>query len=471
MPNYNRSYPSSRSAARPAARPAARHYSKHGAYNLDDGPWAQRGATIGSAVARSFGAPSAVGEYIGRRLFHYPAKYFGSGKYGATKAVAARRTKTYARHGAYEVGETSVMSPEIPRFSKGGDDDSIVVSHREYIGDIFTSASAGAFKIDEFIINPGDAITFPWLSSLAQCSYQQYKFSGCVFEFVSTSADALNSTNTALGAVVSCINYDSNDATFNSRMQMENTSWANACKPSQNMSIPVECDAKMTSMQGLLYVSENGIMPANADPKTYILGKLSIATTGFQGTSINIGSLYVTYKVKLFKPIMARPLANANRTLLVRTGCTSAVPFGTATSTTLAVPAECDTLGVTFTATTLTIPKKRLQNGQRFVMVAQFIHDNGATTCPGITYSTNLDQFAAFGTAASAPTTYPAFGFPNAAGATQVYCGFVAFFGINNDNADAVLTLSAATFPANCVANIQIYQVCGTPSAQLGITV
>jgi len=399
-----------------------------------------------------------AGGWLGRQALQRPAEWLGLGAY--RRRVTGR--------GAYSIDD-GVLAPAVPRFVNNGNDDSIVVSHREYIGDVYTSSSANTFSVQSFDINPGSNITFPWLSTIAQTSFCQYRFDGLMFEFVSTSSDALNSTNTALGAVVACINYDSNDPAYASRMQMENTSWANACKPSQNLIIPVECDPKMTAMQGLLYVSNNGVLPNTADITSYNLGKLSIATTGFQGTSINIGSIYVTYKCRLFKPAMLPPLSNANRTLLIRTGCTTAVPFGTATSTTLAVPAECDTLGVTFTATTITIPKKRLQNGQRFAMVAQFLHDSGAATCPTVGYSSNLDQFAAFGSAAATPVANPVFGFPNPVGATQVQCGFVTLFGINNDNADAVITLSAGTLPANCVLNVQIYQVCGIPSLQLGI--
>ena len=37
------------------------------------------------------------------------------------------------------------------------------------------------------------------------------------------SGDALNPTNTALGSVFSCINYDYNDDEFESRVEIENS--------------------------------------------------------------------------------------------------------------------------------------------------------------------------------------------------------------------------------------------------------
>lgn len=427
-----------------------------GAYTIDDGPWATRGDIVGRTIGSAFGpTAAAIGGWLGRNAFHYPAKWLGSGSY--------RRKRKAGGNGSYMIEDVPAgrMAPEIPRFEKSGDDDAIVISHREYIGDIFTSSSSNTFSVNEYKINPGDPVTFPWLSTVAQCSYQQFKLLGCIFEFISTSSDALNSTNTALGAVVACVNYDANDPAFTSRMQMENTSWANCCKPSQNMSIGVECAPRMTAMQGMLYVSQNGVLPADADPKTYYLGKMSIATTGFQGTSINIGSLYVTYKVKLFKPIMLPPLSNANRALYCRSGVTSAIPFGT---TAVSTPsASCDTLGLTFTNTTVTIPKARLQNGQRFIYIAEWNHDSGATTNPTASYSSGATRFLAWGNTASQSVAYA----PIQTG-TSTRTMMSEFFEINNDNVDCVITWASATFPSNCGLNFTLWQVCGMPSTRLG---
>lgn len=435
-------------------------YGGRGAYTIDDGPWANRGASIGNAIGNLYGAGN-VGSWLGRRLFHYPAKWFGSGAY-----KKKRSKRTVEGKGSYEVRDTpsGIMAPEIPRFEKSGGDDAIMISHREYIGDIFTSSSANTFNVNEFNLNPGDPVAFPWLSTVAQTSYQQYKFVGCVFEFISTSSDALNSTNTALGAVIACVNYDSNDPPFTSRMQMENTSWANCCKPSQNMSIPVECDPRMTAMQGMLYVSQNGVLPSNADPKTYYLGKVSIATTGFQGTNINIGSMYVTYKIKLYKPIMLPPLANANRVARVRNTVSNAAPFGTGYTSYTA--SDCDTMGITFTGTTMTIAKSRLQIGQRFLLILQWVGGATAVSAPAIGWSANV--FASYGifggTAGASFILVPANGVSNT---DYVYTGFIE---IRDDNTDAVLTLGGGgTLPTAPVLNFTLWQVCGMPSARLGI--
>jgi len=444
--------------ARQPMRYPQRRYSNRGQYTLETGPWANRGAMLGGGLARAFRMPSELGSWIGRRLFHYPAKWFGSGRY-------QRRA---SGRGAYQIGPSGntnqTLQPEIPAFSNA-DNDSTVIAHREYIGDIITSSTPSAFSIQEFIINPGDPTTFPWLSELCQTSFQQYKFEGCIFEFKSASANALNSTNTALGSVISAVNYDSADPSFGSRMQMENTSWANSCKPSNNMTIPIETHPKQTASRGLLYIANNGVLPQGTDPKTYHLGILSIATVGFQGASVNIGSLYVTYKTRLYKPIMLAPLSNGNRMLFVRTGATTAAPMGTAT---LSLPAQqCDTLGITFTNTVIVIPRTRLQIGQRFLVTFQWIHDSGASTPPGVGYTAGATPIAYFG-----PLGTDTFvSWPTPTGTVQTESGTTSVFEIVDDSVSLIITLAGQTLPANATLNISIVQLTGTPSVQLGIFV
>lgn len=63
------------------------------------------------------------------------------------------------------------------------------------------SSSAGVFNGLVYKINPGNPETFPWLSSIAS-NFEAYRIEGLVFEYKTMSADALNSTNTALGQII-----------------------------------------------------------------------------------------------------------------------------------------------------------------------------------------------------------------------------------------------------------------------------
>jgi hypothetical protein len=74
----------------------------------------------------------------------------------------------------------------------------MMVMNREFIGDIITSSTAGAFSANTFYVNPGNANTFPWLSNVA-LQFESYTCHGLLFEYRTMSSDSLNSTNTALG--------------------------------------------------------------------------------------------------------------------------------------------------------------------------------------------------------------------------------------------------------------------------------
>lgn len=126
-----------------------------------------------------------------------------------------------------------------------------------------------------------------------------------VFEFRSMSADALNSTNTALGSVVMCTDYDSADVPFSSKQQMENTEFGVSCKPSSNMIHAIECAPKVTTATELYVRARN--IPAGTDIRLYDWGKFYIATSGFQGTNVNCGELWVSYDITLIKAIEQPP--------------------------------------------------------------------------------------------------------------------------------------------------------------------
>ena len=116
---------------------------------------------------------------------------------------------------------------------------SVIIRHREYLDDIVSSATPNTFKLQNFYINPGDRITFPWLSQIAD-SFEHYRIRGMIFEFRSMSADALNSTNTALGQVIMATAYNSALPNFNNKYEMENYEFGVSTKPSCSLMHPIE---------------------------------------------------------------------------------------------------------------------------------------------------------------------------------------------------------------------------------------
>lgn len=213
--------------------------------------------------------------------------------------------------GDYSVKKNIFLSGRLPEIVNQPTGGGTIIRFQEYLGDVFTSSIAGQFQIQSYLINAANSDTFPFLSQIA-CNYEQYEIEGLLFSFKSTSANALNSVNTALGSVMMATQYDTLDAPFASKLEMLNYEFSTSAKPSADTVHMIECEPRQSTVSNLYTLDKNQITPSNADPRLYHLGKFSIATTGFQGTSVNIGQLHVTYQIRLLKPKLYATLGLSN---------------------------------------------------------------------------------------------------------------------------------------------------------------
>jgi hypothetical protein len=231
-----------------------------------------------------------------------------------------------------------------------------IIRHREYIGDVIGSTSN--FSIQKYSINPGLDKTFPWLQPIAHC-YTNYRMRGMVMEFVSLATEY--SAVPYIGYVAMATQYNSLDPIFTDKKSMENSEYANSCKPSQNMSHPIECASDQLALTEL-YIRNNQTNP-KADPRLYDLGQFSIAVGG-QASETIIGELWATYEVEFYFPKLASTVGMLHNTYRQYLGIyTNALPFGatppalsglqgstfalkSATSTEIILPEEC--IGQTF---------------------------------------------------------------------------------------------------------------------------
>jgi hypothetical protein len=197
--------------------------------------------------------------------------------------------------GDYTVNKNTIMGDSaIPTFSGGKNYIDIV--HRECI--VGNVQSSTAFTIQETVnLNPG--LLAPWLSRMATL-FEEYEAMGVVFQFRSTSADALNSTNTALGTVVMMTDYDAYDAPPTSKIRMEASEFATSTKPSLDVLHPVECKPKLNPL-ARQYIRNGPV--STGDLRLYDQGTFYLATEGMQAVS-TIGELWVTYHYRFFKPTL-----------------------------------------------------------------------------------------------------------------------------------------------------------------------
>lgn len=239
------------------------------------------GEALGEVAGSLIPVPgaAAVGKFLGGKLGHLISEITGFGD--------------------YKVAQNSIMQGGMshPQIVNSVENGGFLLRFREYIGDIQSSI---AYVNRPYIIQPGNPQTFPWLSSIAT-NFEQYRLRGILFEFNSTSSDALisGSLNGALGSVIMSTDYDIADAPPTSKRQALNSIFSCSEKPSKSFIHPIECK-KALSAQNILY-TRNAAVPPGFDPRLYDFARFNIATEGMQSDTGSIGELWVTYEIEFMK--------------------------------------------------------------------------------------------------------------------------------------------------------------------------
>lgn len=183
----------------------------------------------------------------------------------------------------------------------------VIIRHKEYIGDIHPSA---VFQNQlASAINPGNFNLFPWLSGIAN-KFEEYEFRGLIFKYKTMSSDTVLATgaNTSLGTVMMGTEYDVLDAPFASKVELLNHQYSSSCKPSENMTHPIEC-ARGKNVATHLFVRDYTALPdltQLGDPRLYDLGRFQVATQGMQPgltpSQNTLGEIWVSYEVQFWLP-------------------------------------------------------------------------------------------------------------------------------------------------------------------------
>lgn len=286
--------------------------------------------------------------------------------------------------GAYDMKQNSIWDKlsagQVPAMHST--DESIVFRHREYITDIVSSTSP--FQATNYDINPGLVTSFPFLSQLA-ASFQQYRFRGLVYEFKSSSADALSATSTNLGYVALAAQYRSDAPTFTDKIAMMNEMWSVDVKPAENVLLPIECDPNENVLP-FNYVRTGPLSP-NQDKKFYDVARLCVAT-GSTPNANTIGELWVTYEIEFKKPSATITTTGAN--ILAYTAISGNSSGGSPLGNSLSV--KYNNMGASISGNTITLPGSSLPSGA--VFEGEFSWHGTtlvAVSYPALTY-TNANQ-------------------------------------------------------------------------------
>lgn len=177
-------------------------------------------------------------------------------------------------------------------------DGSIIVSHREYIGDINTEIVNNSFVISNAIqVNPGLYQSFPWLYRIAQ-NYESYTFKKLAFEF-QTASSTLSQTS-----ILMAFDYDPADPAPSSKIEM--MQYHSACRTQVWNSLICSADSKDLKKFAKEKYIRVGPLPAGQTIQNYDVANFYLAYTSSTSSSF-AGELYVTYEVELQTPQAQSP--------------------------------------------------------------------------------------------------------------------------------------------------------------------
>ncbi len=209
----------------------------------------------------------------------------------------------------------------------------IRIRHREYVAEV-ASVSGAALTLASFNINPGLALMFPWLSSIAR-NFESYVFRGLKFQYRTMCATS------STGKALLNVDWDASDSAPVSKQQFlqertkaDDAVWQN---------IDLVCD-----LQDLLKLPQRYIRVgtvSSTDIKLYDVGVLNVATASSNLTG-TAGELWVEYDLELITPNVAPPPLSAK--VVGATAITNAAIFGTAPVITGSAPVTVTNSTITF---------------------------------------------------------------------------------------------------------------------------
>lgn len=251
------------------------------------------GRQLRSAVVnRAIGAINGGGQaeaYSGAGLYSGRGMYSGRGLYSGRGA--------YTRNALVRGGR-----PAMRVSGSNNETQSIIISHSEYLQDIYGPTSA-QFSSESWDLNPGIAENFPWLSQIAM-NYEEYQFEQLLFHFKPTvDVTATNNSSGATGTIIMATNYNPEAAAFVNKETMMQYHGANSGRVVDRHTHGVECDPRKNSGSPRKFVRSLPVLQSG-DASAYDHGKFQLALVNLPSAFFNqaIGELWVTYKVRLMKP-------------------------------------------------------------------------------------------------------------------------------------------------------------------------
>jgi hypothetical protein len=185
------------------------------------------------------------------------------------------------------------------------ENDSIVLTRREYIGDVISAETPGDFKITRYRIQAANRDLFKYLSTVARL-HQQWEPRGMVLQYKSNTGLISSAATPNVGVVVMATEYDASIvAPFTDKNEMENSWGGCSVMTTEHLAYGVECKYKKNVLENLL-VDNDELNESENSPSFYDLGTFCIATVGQPAAAQNCGELWISYDIVLSKPKLNR---------------------------------------------------------------------------------------------------------------------------------------------------------------------
>lgn len=268
-----------------------------------------------TSKAKRNGPPGTANS--GRRTTTVPKQ---KGLAGPSRQFASRPNTSVLRPEVAPAAQARGQMSSEPRVFGGFKSTRIV--HRELIASVVGSS---AFVVaNTFPLNPGMALTFPWLSRQAE-GWEQYVFRRLRFCYYSRTGSATP------GSVLLVPDYDAADSAPSTEQIASSYSNVVEMVP-WTLEFCCELDVKALLEPGTRKYVRSAALAPNLDIKTYDGGNFFVCTT--DGTAVSWGKLWVEYDVEFFVPQL--PPAGPGLTASSRIGSGGAVSktsiYGTAPS-------------------------------------------------------------------------------------------------------------------------------------------
>lgn len=319
------------------------------------------GGALGGALGGFIPVPgaSAVGSWLGNKAGGLLSSLWGSGDYSV-------KTNSLILDGKPVEGVRA---------------DSVTIRNTEYLGAV-TVAAGGTFAPTGYIINPGSAATFPWLSTLARC-YEEWKPNGILFRFKTTAST--NSTSTNLGSIAMATEYDVYDSAPGTKVEMLQMFASTTSSVSQDLVFGVECDPRYNPRGIYFILPPDGTMQGSN--RDYLLGTTYVVANEASTAGI-VGELWIDYDITFSKAQAptTNVLANdqADRWYNETAGCVSNTN-NLYNSGILVHPTISLHPNSSITANRYTFDPTRVAIGEYWLVMIEWTGTAGVTWTPGFT--------------------------------------------------------------------------------------